>query len=315
MKYIILFSFITSFTFAQVDSINEALKYYPLQIGNYWEYKNSYWELPFYYDSSAHSIAIIGDTVLSNNNKYKILLQKNIPDDGYSFKIYERVDSLTACVYRYSNDTVLSNNEYLVDSLLAQPGDYFAGSRTGYSSSGNGIYSALCVAEYEDTILDLVTDVKELEDQSLIPVLNYTLAKGFGFVNSLSCEFSCGSSQLVYAVIDGVEFEDRITKVDEDEIITPPNEYILYQNYPNPFSKGSGGNPTTKIKFELPVPAFVNITVYNLLGQKVQTLLEENINAGTHELIFNAQGLANGVYIYRLSADSFVKSRKMLLLR
>ena len=164
MRSLVFLIIFTSFTFAQVDSLSEALKYYPMEIGNYWEYKNYYWEYPFYYDSSAHSIEIIGDTILPNNRNYKILLQKNIPDDGFSFKIYERVDSLTACVFRYSTETVFINNEYLVDSLLAQPGDYFAGSRTGYSSFGNGIFSTKCIAEYEYTVLDLITDVKELQD-------------------------------------------------------------------------------------------------------------------------------------------------------
>ncbi|NWG27549.1 MAG: T9SS type A sorting domain-containing protein [Ignavibacteriaceae bacterium] len=309
MKYLILFSLIISFTFAQIDSLDEALKYYPLQIGNYWEYKNYYWEIPFYKDSSAHSIEIIGDTILLNNRNYKILLQKNIPDDGFSFKIYERVDSLTACVYRYSTDTVFINNEYLVDSLLAQPGDYFAGSRTGYSSFGNGIFSTLCVAEYEDTVLDLITDVKELQDQSFIPGLNYTLAKGLGFVSSISCEFSCGSTNLVYALINGVEYGDRITKVEENEIIALPSAYILYQNFPNPF------NPTTTISFYLPCESEVKLLIYDLKGALICKLANEYHKSGKYKYTFDASVYSSGLYFYRLITDEIVLSKKMLLIK
>jgi hypothetical protein len=306
MKYLILFSIFTSFTFAQIDSLDEALKYYPIQIGNYWEYKNYYWEFPFYYDSSAHSIEIIGDTVLSNNNKYKILFQKNIPDDGFSFKVYERVDSLTACVYRYSTDTVFINNEYLVDSLLAQPGDYFAGSRTGF---GNGIMSTLCVAEYEDTVLDLVTDVKELEDQSLIPVTNYILAKGLGFVSSIACEFGCASTNLVYALIDGIEYGDRITKVEENKLIAPPNEYILYQNFPNPF------NPTTTISFYLLRESKVKLLIYDLKGALIRKLVNKYLKSGEYKYTFDASAYSSGLYFYRLITDEVILSKKMLLIK
>ena len=309
MKHFILFSIFTSFTFAQFDSLHEALKYYPLQTGNYWEYKNHYWQIPFYYDSSAHSILIIGDTVLSNNYKYKILLQKNIPDDGFSFKVYERIDSLTACVYRYSPDMVFINNEYLIDSLLAQPGDYFAGSRTGYSSFGNGIFSTLCVAEYEDTVLDLITDVKELEDQSFIPGLNYILAKGLGFVSSISCEFGCGSTNLVYALIDGIEYGNRITKVKEGELIAPPNEYILYQNFPNPF------NPSTIISFYLPRESKVKLLIYDLKGALIRTLANEYLNSGEYKYILDASSYSSGLYFYRLITDEVILSKKMLLIK
>jgi len=116
--------------------------------------------------------------------------------------------------------------------------------------------------------------------------------------------YAVGSNGTIIKTTNG-----GITWVDGNKNDEHPKYYRLYQAYPNPF------NPTTKIKFELPVTAFVNITIYNSLGQKVQTLLKENMNAGSHELVFNARDLASGVYIYRLRTNSYVKSRKMLLLR
>jgi hypothetical protein len=278
---------------------------------NYWEYKNHYWEFPFYNDSSAHSIEIIGDTILPNGKEYKILFQKNIPDDGFSIRIYERIDSLTACIYRYSTDPVMTNNEYLVDSLLAKPGNYFAGSRTGYSSFGNGIFSTLCIDEYEDTVLSIITDVKEMQDQSFIPGENYTLAKQLGYVSSWGCEFSCGSTHLVYALIDGVEHGEKITNLEKSENITPTSGYKISQNYPNPF------NPSTKIKYAVSNTQKVVIKIFDILGNEIATLVNEEKVPGEYEINFETTkyNLSSGVYFYQLRAGSFIQTKKMILMR
>ncbi len=88
-----------------------------------------------------------------------------------------------------------------------------------------------------------------------------------------------------------------------------PTSFELKQNYPNPF------NPTTNIQFELPEPTEVRLTVYNRIGQKVSTLINQKMGAGSHSATFDAPGLPSGVYIYRLKADGFSKSRKMLLVK
>jgi len=88
-----------------------------------------------------------------------------------------------------------------------------------------------------------------------------------------------------------------------------PREYRLLQNYPNPF------NPQTQIKFALPEPEFVKIEVYNLLGRKICTLINKAMPAGYHEVGFNGQYLASGIYLYRMEAGAFQAVRKMMLLR
>ncbi len=75
--------------------------------------------------------------------------------------------------------------------------------------------------------------------------------------------------------------------------------YNLKQNYPNPF------NPTTYIQFLIPKPESVTLEIYNLLGQKIVTLINEKFNAGSHTIVWNAENLASGVYLYRLQAGSF----------
>jgi len=88
-----------------------------------------------------------------------------------------------------------------------------------------------------------------------------------------------------------------------------PETYTLEQNYPNPF------NPATTINFALTKASNVKLTVYNILGQQVATLVNGQMNAGTHSVQFNAINLASGVYFYRLEAGDFRAHKKMLLLK
>ncbi|GAB5410787.1 MAG: hypothetical protein BalsKO_31520 [Balneolaceae bacterium] len=92
--------------------------------------------------------------------------------------------------------------------------------------------------------------------------------------------------------------------------IDSPREFSLDQNYPNPF------NPATNISFSLPSTSDVTLEVFNMLGQKVATLLQgEKMNAGAHTQKFDASSLSSGMYLYRLSTPSFVQSRKMMLIK
>ncbi len=88
-----------------------------------------------------------------------------------------------------------------------------------------------------------------------------------------------------------------------------PTKFTLSQNYPNPF------NPATTISYSVPQKELVTLEVFNMLGQKVATLVDRVQNSGNHKLNFNASNLASGVYLYRMQSTNFTLTKKMVLLK
>jgi hypothetical protein len=115
----------------------------------------------------------------------------------------------------------------------------------------------------------------------------------------------------LHIAIGGVVFwikEFSITDLEDlDHLL--PQVFTLEQNFPNPF------NPSTMINYQLPMTNEVDLSIYNLLGQKVATLVSEKQQAGHHQVEWDASGFASGVYYYRIQAGEFVDVKKMILLR
>jgi 5'-nucleotidase/UDP-sugar diphosphatase len=104
--------------------------------------------------------------------------------------------------------------------------------------------------------------------------------------------------------------DDEIAVASESDVASAVvKSFELGQNYPNPF------NPSTMIRYALPSKARANLTVFNSLGQVVKELVNENEEAGYHEVRFDGTGLASGVYFYRLQAGSFVDTKRLTLLK
>ena len=97
------------------------------------------------------------------------------------------------------------------------------------------------------------------------------------------------------------------TGVEEQEPL--PNKYLLNQNYPNPF------NPSTTISYQMPTAGHVTLQVFDALGREVASLVNEEKQAGTYSLTFNAQNLPTGLYIYRIKGNNFIQSKTMLLIK
>ena len=180
--------------------------------------------------------------------------------------------------------------------------------------------------DLSDTVLTMIDYVNDIDspDTSLtweFSVSNDTLnlqfdeatteltltAPGFMGVVTLYCTVTDDSlagvqdSFTVKVIADPTGIDDLLNQI--------PNKYVLNQNYPNPF------NPVTKIKYGLPKSGKVKIEVYNIIGQKVETILDNFKNAGYHAIDFNAGNLPSGVYFYRIQTKGFNNVKKMVLIK
>ncbi|MBK7380039.1 MAG: T9SS type A sorting domain-containing protein [Ignavibacteriales bacterium] len=95
----------------------------------------------------------------------------------------------------------------------------------------------------------------------------------------------------------------------EDQPAVYPSEFLLEQNFPNPF------NPGTKISWQSPAGSWQTLKIYDVLGNEIATLVNEYREAGSYEINFDASSFSSGVYYYQLKAGNFIETRKMILLR
>jgi len=112
-------------------------------------------------------------------------------------------------------------------------------------------------------------------------------------------------------IIDGILYGDTstVTDVKDEQGGITFEDYFLSQNYPNPF------NPTTTIKYQIPQSSNVKIEVFDILGRVVKILANEQKAAGRYEIKFDASSLASGIYYYRIKANEFIQTKKMLLIK
>jgi hypothetical protein len=272
--------------YSQTDS---ALGFYPLKLGNLWQYKhystlNSFPTFRGYEDKW-----IAADTIV-DHHQYWILSIGRYPSLIQSREIL-RVDSASSIVYHIYQ---LGNPENAVDSLR--------------SGVGSGHYST-CFSYGDFTIFGVATKAKHFGHQG-DGGDGITYAYGFGIVLQGAWWPTSGpvlgyKDSLIYTRIDGKEYGTYLSVGDPTNAIPAP--FSLEQNYPNPF------NPSTTIRYGLPNRSHVTLSVYNTLGQQVVQLVNGEMEAGFHEVRFNGEGLSSGVYFYRIQAGAYVETKKLIL--
>ena len=105
-----------------------------------------------------------------------------------------------------------------------------------------------------------------------------------------------------------LQWFNLITEIEEVNTKIPV-DFKLHQNYPNPF------NPSTTIRYELPYKSYVNIKVYDVLGNEIKTLVDKEQNIGRYELQFNAQNLPSGIYYYKMTTEHNSITKKLMLIK
>lgn len=203
--------------------------------------------------------------------------------------------------------------------------EIFAGTFHGiYKSSDRGltwnkIYEPNAIIEIDYIFIDSKNNIYFITKTSLSGSLyQYIYDNGPKWKN-LNSEFnSLGVSSivedsqghlLVGTFNGGVyrSYEKVTTSVEEKNRI--PTTYKLFQNYPNPF------NPTTNIEIQIPTTSLVTLEVYDVLGRKISTLLNQEKTAGIYNVVFDASNLSSGVYFYTLWTKEFIQTKKMILIR
>jgi len=188
-----------------------------------------------------------------------------------------------------------------VDQTFGYQGTMLTGIQAGFEMSGTG---GRLIRASKDNITSLAMD-----DAGKI------VLSGYSELDNNSDGYSIFSNSYNNRYHSAIFFLARYTDSSPTSVRSKDNQSVepagfrLMQNYPNPF------NPKTIITTQLPTPSHVTLAVYNMLGQEVAVLVDENRVAGRYRDSFDGSGLASGVYICRLTAGRFIQSMKMLLLK
>ncbi len=281
-------------------ALNPNINYYPLNTGNKWVYevdgiitKNNTKLSSFYL-----YVYVQKDTILSNGLKYfKIAYNNNIK--------YERVDSSKGFTYRAIIDDNNSVTDELMDVLSAQKDQIFNGRRHCETDT----FKCIDISQYS---LFNIQNVQTKRFKVIYDYMgDYTLAYNIGMVyDNYSEGINLFSSHLVAAYVNGIYYGDPALLVDvnENNSETVPTEFSLKQNYPNPF------NPSTTIEFNVPQIGDVKLTVYDILGKEINTLINKNLNAGNYSVNFDGTGLSSGIYFYTLKFEGKQTITKKMVL-
>jgi hypothetical protein len=169
---------------------------------------------------------------------------------------------------------------------------------------GEGVIAKMVFQVNDPTLAKFELKTTTMESPSHAPLFVYTdFSNGRADVKGVEPAFE----DIVIALADVPQAENPI-----DNVL--PTEFALKQNAPNPF------NPTTMIGFDLPAPAYVKLEILNILGQKVKTLVDEQMEAGSHSVEWNGtdntgSAAASGVYFYRIQAGDNYAVKKMMMLK
>jgi len=271
------------------DSLSQ---YHPLQTGNTWTYRIGGYSYPDTTNKIYMTRVVTGDTVIGYV-LYKKVTEQWSNSINKTVRV-ERFDDVTGNYYRGAHPDDLEDS-----TAASTPMTIFRRRQLMYISPFQ--------------IFSLPTVIREITESAVIASTQYfyMYAHGFGLIGERLQGVSALPSYLatlVYAKINGKEFGTNPLSVD-DRYNMLPAEFSLSQNYPNPF------NPATVINYQLPRQSNVLLKVFNVLGKEVATLVNEQKDAGTYSVQFDASSLASGLYFYQIRTGNIVETKKMLLIK
>ena len=278
-------SLIILFISSSIIIAQSRAEYYPLQKGNKWIYKTTFYEVgpP---SITYYSKEVIGDTIMENGIKYFTLLEHGIRN-------YERFDTLSNEIIYYNPN---AGTEWTKYSL-----NYIKDSTVVWNSSFLAMTYKITFSQQTPSDTSYII----LDGDGLVGE-QVSFKNNIGINYQSIYEVSVSYTNLIGTILDGKEW-GHLTGVNTNKKIV--TDYKLEQNYPNPF------NPNTTIVYEIPVYSHVKITVYYSLGQRIRILLDKYVSPGSYKLNFNASGLSSGVYFYQMLTNEKVLTKKLILLK
>ncbi len=271
-----------------------AQNYYPLNIGNRWDYQSLHFDpITFEVDTSYFSVKVIGDSLFPNGELYYVLDRHDLTGGKYV-----RDDS--RFIYYY--DDYPQEEEDTLYRLISEVGETWQVLFLPITHVTLEVIDTVWIFSNLTTILGFELDG--------LMVYYITLSDKFGPVRFYWTGEPPGTDYrenlLIGCIIDSVIYGNLVS-VESEQF--PANNFSLSQNYPNPF------NPNTVISYRLPVTSNVTLKVYDILGREVATLVNEEKPAGEYEVEFDGSALPSGIYFYQLRARQYSETKKMILLR
>ncbi len=257
---------------------------------------------------------------LSNNKKLRktdnngVYTLKNVRNGSYVLLFYKKnyIGFFNGGVSAWESAPVITlsgNANINVNSTLKKMNS-FGGEISGTVMNSESALSGTLVSAFNADGKVIASEISSQNGEYIVPCLSEgELTVKASRVGTQTTEYS-EKIQINYVsslTKDGVNL--LLTPTDVKDKPVQPKEYRLMQNYSNPF------NPSTKIVFELPNSGYVELKVFDVLGNEVAALVNGEMNAGRHEITFNAKNLSSGMYFYRIKTGNFVKTMKMILMK
>jgi hypothetical protein len=270
-----------------------AQDFYPLEVGNRWDYEVSTWTGNNSKTVSYYSIEVISDSLFSNGKTYYVLSDYDLSEGKYV-----RADE--DFIYYYDENSFEEDTLY---HLNVQIGDNW---EEQFSST---FYISVEDIDTTDLFSKISRVIVYRLDGLLLKYVN--LSDLFGPYNFYFPGEPPGTSNttktLIGGTISGEEFGEPLSAKGQNN--SALKDFSLSQNFPNPF------NPETKINFSIPEMNYVTLKVYDVLGNEIETLVNDEKPAGTYQVSFDASGKPSGVYFFQIKSKYSTLSKKMIYLK
>lgn len=278
------------------------LEYFPMEIGNRWDYISLFGGGGTFDDSTHKIVTVTGDTIFSNNryfilhNKYSETSLAHIDANlsGREYDEYARIDSTEFIVYFYSVEDSVEYPRYKLDASVGDTIEFG--------------WNLRCTDESYLELFGFQVLTKSFKEDDVYGVSGYSLSRGFGLI--ISFRYAHGGDfldHLIGARINGRNYGTLVSVKHQN--VSSINYNFEIHSYPNPFSS------STIIRYELPLAGNVEISIYNILGDKLITLFNGYRNRGNYIEKWDSVGFESGIYFIVIKVGGFNFIRKCCLIR